>query len=81
MAAVENGGEPDARLEGAHDDGVDLVVDDVAALLEVHRVDDLVVSVILVAVEVLCLATMSCARSVSILILNPLPHRGLYVPE
>lgn len=63
MAAVEDGGEADTRREGLDDYGVDLVVDDVALCLEVDWVDDLVVSVILVAVEVLGLTAMSCADS------------------
>lgn len=73
MAAVEDGGETDTRLEGLDYYGVDLVVDYVAVRLEVDRVDNLVVSVILVAVEVLGLAAMSCAKSTP-LAQTPLPH-------
>lgn len=63
MAGIENGRHADAWSERGDADGVDLVVDDVAFGLEVDRVDDLVVPVILVAVEVFGLAAVSCECS------------------
>lgn len=47
-------------MERGNADGVDLVVDNVAGLLEVDGVDGLVVAVVLVAVRVFGLAAVSC---------------------
>ena len=59
MARVEDGCEAHTGLEGLHQDAVHFVVDYVAYLAEIDRVDDFVVAVIFVAVEIFGLATMS----------------------
>jgi hypothetical protein len=59
VARVEDGGEAHAGLQGAHHDAVHLVVGDVAVLAEVDRVDDLIIAVLLVAVEVFCLPAVA----------------------
>lgn len=63
VARVENARQAHAGLQGCDADGVDFVVDYVAALLEVDGVDGLVVAVVLVAVEVFGLAAVPCWES------------------
>ena len=59
VARVENSRQPHAGLQRLDDAEVNLVVDDVAGLLEVDGVDDLVVAVVFVAVEVLGLPAVA----------------------
>jgi len=59
MARVEDGRQPHSGLQGLHDDMVDLVVDDVAVFFEVDGVDDFVVSILLIAVVILGLTTVT----------------------
>lgn len=66
VAAVEDGRQTDTGLEWLDDVEMDLVVDNMATLLEVDRVYDLIGTVLLVAVEILGLAAVSCqGQSVS----------------
>lgn len=65
MARVEDASETHAGFERLDADGVDLVVDDVAALLEVDGVDGLVVAVVFVAVGVFGLAAVTCKGDLS----------------
>ena len=66
VAAVEDGRQTDTGLQWLDDVEMDLVVDNVPIGLEVDRVDDLIGAVLLVPVEVLGLAAVSCkARSAS----------------
>lgn len=60
MAAVKDGSQSHTGLEGLHDGIVNLIVDDVAGLLEVNRVDDLIIAVVFIAVGVFGLPTMAC---------------------
>lgn len=59
MTRVENRGETHAGPKGLDDVVMYLVVDNVAGLLMVDRVDDFVVSIVLVAVEIFGLSTVS----------------------
>lgn len=58
VARVEDARQAHTGLERCHTYRVDLVVDNVACLLEVDRVDDLIVAVVFVAVRVLCLTAV-----------------------
>jgi hypothetical protein len=59
VARVEDGREAHTGQQRPDDDVVDLVVDNVAVVGVVDRVDDLVVAIILVAVEIFGLASVS----------------------
>jgi len=78
VAAVEDGGETHACLQRLDDVMVDLIVDDVAGLLEVNRVNDLVVSVFLVAIQILGLTSVS--YRVSAAVAHILPFSNVSVP-
>lgn len=60
VAAVKDGSQSHTGLEGLHDDIVNLIVDDMADGLEVNRVDDLIIAVVLIAVGIFSLPTMAC---------------------
>lgn len=62
MARVEDGREAHTGQQRPDDDVVDLVVDNVAVVGVVDRIDDLIVAVILVAVKILGLASVSWGR-------------------
>ena len=59
MARVEDGRQAHARLKRLDNQVVEVVIDDVALALVVDRVDDLVVAVVLVAVQVLGLTAVA----------------------
>ena len=63
MARVEDGREPHTGLKRLHDPVVDLVVDEVACFLIVYRVNNLIVPVLLVAIQVFRLSSVACAQS------------------
>lgn len=52
MAGIENGRKPYAWLQRVDHDAVHFIINDVTSLSEIHRVDDFVVAIILVAVFV-----------------------------
>lgn len=60
VAGVEDGRETNTGQQGLHNVEVDLVVDNVAVLLMIDRVDDFVVAVILVAIEIFRLTSVTC---------------------
>jgi hypothetical protein len=60
VARVKDCSQTDTGLEGLDDVVVDLVIDNVAVLLEIDRVDDFVVTVFLVAVGICGLAAVAC---------------------
>jgi hypothetical protein len=64
MTRIEDGGESHTGLEGLDHDTVHLVVDNVAGGAEINWVDDLVVTVIFIAVEIFGLAAVSCSELV-----------------
>lgn len=66
MTAVKDTCQPNTGLQRHNTGGMDQVVDDVARLLEIDRVDDFVVAVAFVAIEVLGLAAVSCYSNVSL---------------
>jgi hypothetical protein len=72
VTRVEDSCQPDAGLQWHDHDAVHLVVGDVAGLSEVDGVDDFVVTIGLVAVEVLRLPTVACG---SILVSQPVQER------
>lgn len=59
VTRVEDAGETNARAEWSDADRVNLVVDDVAALLEVDGINHFVIAIIFVAVEVFGLPTVT----------------------
>ncbi|KAK4680595.1 hypothetical protein QC764_0000380 [Podospora pseudoanserina] len=59
VARVENGRQPDTFDQGLHNVEVDLVVHNMAVLLEVDRVNNLIVSILLVAIMVLGLTAVA----------------------
>lgn len=68
MARVEDGRQPDTGLKRLHNHVMKVVVDDVARVLVIYRVDDLVVAVLLVTIFVLRLSTMTCSVCVSVIV-------------
>ena len=62
MTRIENGCETDTGLQRLDHTEVNLVVNNMASLLVVDRVDDFVVSIILVAVKVLGLTAVTCDK-------------------
>lgn len=50
MARVEDCRETHARLQGSHHDAMHFIIDDVAVLAKVDGIDDLIVTIRLVAV-------------------------------
>ena len=75
VTRVENGRQAHAALQGLDHDPVHLVVCDVANVAEVYRVDDLVVAIILIAIEVLCLTTVACTF-LSVVFLVVIPRKA-----
>ena len=63
VARVEDGREPHAGLKRLHDPEVDLVVDEVACFLIVYWVNNLIVPILLVAIQVFRLSSVACAQS------------------
>jgi hypothetical protein len=61
VTRVENGSQTTTGRERADHDLVHLVVDNVTGLLKVDRVDNLVVAVVLIAVQVLGLTAVAGA--------------------
>lgn len=59
VTAVENAGHPNTGFQRGHTDGMDLVVNNMSILNVIDRVYDFVVTVVLVAIEIFCLAAMS----------------------
>jgi len=62
VARVEDGRQTNAGLKRFDNVVMDLVVDNVAVLLEVDRVDDFVVAIFLIAVGILGLPAVACKR-------------------
>lgn len=60
VARVEYSRQPDTGLERLHNHVMKVVVDDVARVLVIYRVDNFIVTVLLVTVFVLRLSTMTC---------------------
>jgi hypothetical protein len=60
VARVEDGCQADTGLKGTNHDAVHLVVGNVARLSEIDRVNDFIVTIVFVAVKILCLSTMTC---------------------
>lgn len=59
MTRIEDGCQPYACLQGGDHDAVHLVICDVPMLPEINWVNDFVISIRLIAVEVLCLPTVA----------------------
>lgn len=60
VARVEDGRQSDTGLERLHNHVMKVVVDDVARVLVIYRVDNFIVTVLLITVFVLRLSTMTC---------------------
>lgn len=65
MARVKNGCQSYARLQVGYQYAVHFVVDNVTRGPEVDRVDDLVVTVVLVTIKILCLSTVPCLGQIN----------------
>jgi hypothetical protein len=63
VAGVEDRSEPHAGFQWLDHDPVHLVVDNMSDIAEIDRVDDLVVPVLLVAIEILGLAAVAYVKS------------------
>jgi len=63
MAGIEDGSQPHARLQRLDHNSVHLVVDNVTDLSEIDRVDDFVIPILLIAIEIFSLTSMTCAPS------------------
>lgn len=59
MAGVKDGSETDTGEERPDGPGVDVIIHNVAVLLVIDGVDDLIVAIILITVEILCLTTVT----------------------
>jgi hypothetical protein len=59
VTGIKDGGQANTSLEGLDTHGVNVVVYDVAILCVVDRIDDFIIAVILIAVQVFGLASVS----------------------
>lgn len=59
MTGVEDGSETDTRLKRFDNHGVDVIVDDMTFGGMIDRVDDFIVPVLLIAVEIFSLTTVT----------------------
>jgi hypothetical protein len=66
MARVEDRSEPHAWLQRHDHDSVHLVIDNVSDLAEIHRIDDLIVPVLLIPVEIFGLAPVPYVMSATL---------------
>jgi len=60
MARIEDGRQPHTRLQWLNHNSVHLVVDNVADLSKINRVDDFIIPVLFIAIKIFCLTSVAC---------------------